>query len=91
MNIRTPYKVKCSECGAENQLNMELECVSSYERKKGLDLEYISTFEGACPKCGGDLAVQVRVWEYPEGFVESYTVIMEGAVKIEEPDFINEL
>ena len=44
MNIRTPYKVKCSECGAENQLNMELECVSSYERKKGLDLEYISTF-----------------------------------------------
>lgn len=88
--MRTPYRVKCSICGAENMLDMEMECVSSYERKMGPELEYLATFDGICSECGEDITAQVEAWEYPEGFIETYEVTVEGAEKIEDPVFVNE-
>lgn len=90
MTMKTPYKVKCSACGAENLLNMELACVSSYERKMGPELEYMSVIEEECFNCGEDIAVQIEAWEYPEGTIETYSVRTEGAREIEQPVFLSE-
>lgn len=91
MRMKTPYKVKCAECGTVNLIDMDLECVSSYERKMGLELEHLAAYDGTCHECGKDFYVFVAAWEYPEGTIESYSVKMESAEKIEEPSFIEEL
>lgn len=91
MEMKTPYKVKCLRCGAENPVDMELECVSSYERKMGPELEYEAVFDGVCRECGEDIIVKIGLWEYPEGDIEDYTIEMQGAGKIEEPEFISDI
>lgn len=91
MEMKTPYKVKCLECEAVNLVDMELECVSSYERKMGSELEYEAIFDGVCQECGADILVRIGLWEYPEGDIEDYTIEMQGAEKIEEPEFISEV
>lgn len=90
MVMKTPYKVKCSKCAAENLLDMELECVSSYERKMGLELEYAAAFDGVCAGCGEDITARIEAWEYPEGAIEDYVVEIEGAEQMEEPEFVME-
>lgn len=89
MEIKLPYKVECLNCGAEVLADMELECVGSYERKMGLELEHLAAFDGVCPECGRDIYVQVEVWEYPEGNIEDYGVVTKGAKELEEPDFFD--
>lgn len=91
MIMKTPYKVKCLACGIVNPLGMELECVSSYRRKMGLELEYMAVGEILCPNCGASIIAQIDAWEYPEGTVEHYIVMTDGAEKIEEPVFIPEM
>lgn len=91
MEIKTPYKVKCSSCGSENLIAMELECTGSYERNMGLELEHLATFDDCCSSCGNPIAVQIELWEYPEGTVDAYAVRLEGAEEIEKPVFIQEI
>ena len=73
MEIKLPYKVACLNCGAVVLTDMELECVGSYERKMGLDLEHLATFDGV----------------YPEGNIEYYGVVTKGAKELEEPKFFD--
>ena len=89
MELKTPYKVKCLTCGTENILDMELECVGSYERNMGPELEYMAAFDGVCQGCGEDILAQIEVWEYPIGTVEDYITVTKGAEKTEEPTFIS--
>ena len=44
-----------------------------------------SSFDGY----GGDIYVQVEVWEYPEGNIEDYGVVTKGAKELEEPKFFD--
>lgn len=69
---------------------MKLVCVSSYDRKMGPELEYMSVIEAECSNCGKDIAVQIEAWEYPEGTIETYSVRTEGVMEIEEPVFRSE-
>ena len=91
MNIKIPHKVKCLSCGSENLIAMELECTGSYERTMGLELEHLATFDDCCSSCGNPIAVQIELWEYPEGTVDAYAVRLEGAEEIEKPVFIQEI
>lgn len=91
MEMKTPYKVKCLKCGSENFIDMELECVSSYERRMGPELEYAAAFDGVCQVCGEDIIVRIGLWEYPEGAIEDYTTEIQGAEKIEDPQFVRDI
>ena len=91
MEIKTPYKVKCSSCGSENLIAMELECTGSYERTMGLELEHLATFDDCCSSCGNPIAVQIDLLEYPEGTVDDFTVRLVGVEEIEKPVFIQEI
>lgn len=88
MRIKTPYRVKCNLCGFVIPLDMDLECVSSYERNMGPELEYAAIFESSCPQCGEDIMIKINTWEYPEGKLNHYSVIMEGTMEIEKLQFI---
>jgi hypothetical protein len=84
MEIKLPYRVECLNCGAKVLIDMELECVGSYERKMGLELEHLAAFDGVCPECERDIFIQVEVWEYPEGNIEDYGVVTKGAKEVEK-------
>lgn len=87
MKIKKPYRVKCSRCGEINVLDLDLQCVSSYERNMGPELEHMAIFDDLCIKCSADIRVRVEAWEYPEGNLEDYSVVIEGAEEMEEPEF----
>lgn len=40
VKIKKPYKVKCRSCGVQINIDLDLECVSTYERQMGMELEY---------------------------------------------------
>lgn len=90
MRLRTPYKVKCEVCGETVSLDLQLECVGSYNRRMGPEMEFIAEYEDACPNCGSDILVRVAAWEYPEGHLRDHDVMTEGALPLKEPEFIME-
>jgi hypothetical protein len=87
MKLIQPYNVKCEQCGTVIDLDIDMECMSSYERNMGPELEYLGTFDGTCPECGSDITVQIEAWEYPEGALEGYNVSKQGVDTIDSPQF----
>ncbi len=85
--LRSPYRVKCRTCGNVLSLDLDLECVSSYERKMGPEMEYAAFYDNGCPECRADIMVRIGAWEYPEGQLTDYSVTLEGACEMEEPVF----
>ena len=40
MKIKSPFVVTCKKCGKDIPVELWIECVGSYERKMGPELEY---------------------------------------------------
>ena len=87
MKIKSPFVVTCKKCGKDIPVELGIECVGSYERKMGPELEYQGVYEGKCVHCDSEIDVEIEAWEYPEGTVETYNVKLIGALKVEEPEF----
>ncbi len=81
--IEEPYKVKCETCGNEMELDLELECISTYERQMGMELEYEAVCEGECDECGDEFLVRIQAWEYPVGILNMQTEELEGVKALE--------
>lgn len=89
MKIKAPYKVKCENCGMRIPLYMDLECIGSYERRMGPEMEHVAFYDDRCPECGEEIMVKIEAWEYPEGQLNDCYVTMEGACEIEDPIFVS--
>lgn len=82
VKIKKPYKVKCRSCGVQINIDLDLECVSTYERQMGMELEYEAICESECLNCGADILVRVQAWEYPVGVLNYQNVELEGVEEI---------
>ena len=79
MNIKNPFIIKCNNCGKTTNLKLVIECVSSYSRKLGDELEYSGTYDGYCPHCNSEITITIDAWEYPYGHINQFLISVKGA------------
>lgn len=91
IKITNDFSVKCKKCGTENGIDInDFEPAETYsdERNMGYEIEYIWHYEFACSKCSNDIEVIPRAFEYPEGILNYHDIECNGAVIVDEPNFI---
>lgn len=86
LKIVKPHVVKCKSCATVMELDMELECISSYERQMGPESEYEAIYDDGCPNCDSDIYVRIQAWEYPTGTLEGFNIETEGAEIVQSVD-----
>lgn len=76
------FDVVCPACGEKMGLDAKdfaLEVVESHEKPgMGKEQHYAATDEYKCPKCGKGVEVEIEVWEYPIGVMETKRVNVNG-------------
>ena len=87
MRLMKPILVKCKCCKANLNITVDLECVSSYERSMGEEVEYDGVLYDNCPNCGNKIKVNLYVWEYPAGAINYQEEECEGVDIIHEPEY----
>lgn len=85
MKMIAPILVECNNCSELIEIYLEMECVGSYDRQMGEEVEYEGTIEECCTKCDKEIEVNVSVWEYPVGVVNYSDTKVVGAGLIKEP------
>lgn len=75
--------VKCRECGNVFKINasdilFEWERNSVDERSMGPESEYETYESYCCPKCGHQIDITFRVWEYPEGAFNNQEMLINN-------------
>lgn len=69
MKLWKALTAKCQNCGTIINTALNYECVSTYERAMGTELDYEGVYEGACPGCSKDIFIKTEAYEYPKGVV----------------------
>lgn len=57
----------CGHCGKEFAVRWDVDYVTSYERSKGEECEYIGENTFQCPKCDNKITGILSIYEYPVG------------------------
>lgn len=77
-NVISHYtKFKCPRCREkfkEEILIQDLHSISYEERRLGLETHYDFSSEVACPNCHHQWMLEGKLWEYPEGIVDTIEV-----------------
>lgn len=87
MKLLHPIIVKCQRCKTLLNIEIDLECVSSYERSMGEEYEYEGVMFDNCPNCGKQINLNLYVWEYPVGVVNYQEEECDGAAIISGPEY----
>jgi hypothetical protein len=80
-------RFKCNKCRRIHKyhklnLNLDFECVDSFERSMGPENHYVAEEYFEC-KCGNEIHVTFEVWEYPVGAHNYDSIEIDGAKLIE--------
>lgn len=79
----------CGTCGANLEVEWDLDLIDYYEKDGGICNFYESDVEIVCPKCENHILARLRAIEYPEGVLEDSGVKIKedgaGRSCIEEP------
>lgn len=87
MKLLHPIKVRCNNCNEILNINVDMECVSSYERSMGTEYEFEGALNDECPNCGNGISISLSVWEYPIGTVNYQEEECDGALIVSGPDY----
>ena len=85
LKISQPYTVICEHCGYATAFTFDLKCISTYNRNMGMELEYEAIYEDDCSRCGSELTVILRAWEYPEGTLNDVYLTLNGCNSHDKP------
>lgn len=68
----------CGFCGADLEVEWDLDLIDFYEKDGGVCNIYQSEVDTICPKCENRILAKLRAIEYPEGVLEDSSVRIMG-------------